>query len=123
MARPICNIATNITIVKSISNLSKLGPIQCVENPLIRRPSGFHSLARSFIPWLGVSELEKTIINVSAALEDINNASADAIKALQVEVTSLKEVTLQNRLGLDVCKGRRAMYSYWTTLLYLCKPG
>ncbi|CAM5081993.1 unnamed protein product [Eretmochelys imbricata] len=70
-------------------------------NPLSYRPKGFHSFVRWFLPWLGVSELEKAIVNISAALELMANATADALSALQIEVTQLSQTTLQNRLALD----------------------
>ncbi|NXW39238.1 ERVV2 protein, partial [Phaetusa simplex] len=63
---------------------------------------GFHSFARWFHPWLGVSELEKTIVNISTTIENIENRTIDAIKALQMEVSSLSEVVAQNRLALDL---------------------
>lgn len=71
-------------------------------NPIVQRPTAFHSFARWFLPWLGVSELEKALVNVSATLEIINNSTIDAIQALQEEVTSLSKVVFQNRLGLDM---------------------
>uniref|UniRef100_A0A8C3SNJ4 Uncharacterized protein n=1 Tax=Chelydra serpentina TaxID=8475 RepID=A0A8C3SNJ4_CHESE len=70
-------------------------------NPLIARPAGFHSFARWFLPWLGVSELEKVLVNISASLELMANATADALSALQTEVAQLSTTTLQNRLALD----------------------
>uniref|UniRef100_A0A663N0B8 Envelope protein n=1 Tax=Athene cunicularia TaxID=194338 RepID=A0A663N0B8_ATHCN len=71
-------------------------------NPLIQRPTAFHSFVRWFLPWIGVSELEKAIVNISAILESLSNSTTDAIQALQEEVSSLSKVTLQNRLGLDM---------------------
>ncbi|KAG6934037.1 endogenous retrovirus group MER34 member 1, partial [Chelydra serpentina] len=66
-------------------------------NPLIECPTGFHSFARWFLPWLGVSELEKALVNISASLELMANAIADALSALQTEVTQLSTTTIQNR--------------------------
>ena len=71
-------------------------------NPLIDRPSGFHSFIR-FIPTLGVSELEKAIINISA----IENSTMDAILELQTEVSSLSQVVLQNRVALDLLTAKK----------------
>ncbi|NXY82169.1 ERVV2 protein, partial [Alcedo cyanopectus] len=62
----------------------------------------FHSFARWFLPWLGVSELEKAIVNISMVIEKIENKTMDAIKAQQEELTSLSKVVLQNRMALDV---------------------
>ncbi|NXR06351.1 ERVV2 protein, partial [Semnornis frantzii] len=62
----------------------------------------FHSFVRWFIPDTGVSELEKAIVNISAVMEKINNRTIDAIQALQEEIVSLKQVTVQNRTVLDL---------------------
>lgn len=70
-------------------------------NPLSERPTGFHSFVRWFLPWVGVSELEKATVNISAALELMANATADALSTLQMEVTQLSQTTLQNPLALD----------------------
>ena len=51
---------------------------------------------------LGVSELEKAIVNISATVEILANATADAIVNLQKEINSLAEVTIQNRMALDL---------------------
>uniref|UniRef100_A0A8D0FLS1 Envelope protein syncytin-rum1 n=1 Tax=Strix occidentalis caurina TaxID=311401 RepID=A0A8D0FLS1_STROC len=73
-----------------------------VENPLVIRGTGFHSFVRWLIPMLGVSELEKAIVNISATVEILANATADAIVNLQKEINSLAEVTIQNRMALDL---------------------
>ena len=106
-------IVPNITIVQNLTSSGTLGllrtymkpvahPTRGKRNPLVKRPTSFHSFARWFIPWLGVSELEKALVNISATMEIINNATADALTALQKEISSLEQVTLQNRLGLDL---------------------
>ena len=46
----------------------------------------FHSFARWFLPWLGVSKSEKAIVNISAVIEKIGNETMDVISALQEEV-------------------------------------
>ncbi|NXD74319.1 ERVV1 protein, partial [Eolophus roseicapillus] len=48
------------------------------------------------------SELEKTIVNISATIENIENRTIDAIQAVQEELTSLSKVVLQNRMALDI---------------------
>ncbi|NWQ71928.1 ERVV2 protein, partial [Neopipo cinnamomea] len=53
------------------------------------------------IPSLGVSELEKAIVNISAVIEHIQNQASDAIMALQEWVLSLFHVVLQNRMALN----------------------
>ncbi|XP_074705243.1 uncharacterized protein LOC141933995 [Strix aluco] len=73
-----------------------------VENPLVIRGTRFHSFVRWLIPMLGVSELEKAIVNISATVEILANATADAIANLQKEINSLAEVTIQNRMALDL---------------------
>ena len=106
-------IVPNVTIAQDVASLRTLGllrtymkpvthPIKRKLNPLITRPTRFHSFARWFLPWLGASELEKALVNISATTEIINNATADALTALQKEISSLRQVTLQNRLGLDL---------------------
>ncbi|NXH69799.1 ERVV2 protein, partial [Hydrobates tethys] len=62
----------------------------------------FHSFVRWFIPWLGVSELEKAIVNISATMEKIENLTIDTILGLQTEVSSLSKVVLQNHMVLDL---------------------
>ncbi|NXY65810.1 ERVV2 protein, partial [Callaeas wilsoni] len=62
----------------------------------------FHSFARWFVPWLGVSELEKAIVNISAVVEEIENKTMDAIQAQQIEIGSLVQVVQQNRMALDL---------------------
>ncbi|NXF55723.1 ERVV1 protein, partial [Oceanites oceanicus] len=47
-------------------------------------------------------ELEKAVVNISAMVEKIGNETYDAIKALQEEVSELSEITLQNRMALDM---------------------
>lgn len=68
----------------------------------MERPLAFHSFVRGFFPQLGVSELEKAIVNISATMEKIENLTLDAIQGLQTEVSSLSKVVLQNRMALDL---------------------
>ncbi|XP_059582550.1 syncytin-A-like [Alligator mississippiensis] len=70
-------------------------------NPLATRNTGFHRFVRTFIPWLGVRELELAIINISATMEAMGNATADAIQALQKEISQISQVTIQHRIALD----------------------
>jgi len=72
------------------------------DNPLISRETKFHSFVRWFLPWLGVSELEKAIINISPVLEKMENLTIHTMKNLQTEVSSLSKVVLQNRMALDL---------------------
>lgn len=69
---------------------------------IANHPTGLHSFLRWFLPWLGVSELEKTLVNFSAVIEKIENYTVDAIQAFQVEVSSLSKMVLQNRMALDM---------------------
>ncbi|NXQ89004.1 ERVV2 protein, partial [Nyctibius grandis] len=61
----------------------------------------FHSFARRLLPWLGVSELEKALVNISAATEILGNNNDDAVMELQEEVSQLPKIMLQNRMALD----------------------
>ncbi|NWQ93285.1 ERVV2 protein, partial [Burhinus bistriatus] len=61
----------------------------------------FHQFAWTLLPWLGVSELEKVIIKLSATLENIENVTTDAIQALQQEVAQVSQTTVQNHLALE----------------------
>ncbi|NWT46812.1 ERVV2 protein, partial [Chroicocephalus maculipennis] len=54
-----------------------------------------------FFPWLGASELEKVLVNVSVAIEIFGYNIADAIMALQEEVSQLSRITLRNIMALD----------------------
>lgn len=71
-------------------------------NPLVEGPTGYHSFVRWLIPSLGGSDLQKAMVNISAELERIEDSTTDAVKALQVEVSSLSKVVLQNRMALDL---------------------
>uniref|UniRef100_A0A8C0FHE8 Uncharacterized protein n=1 Tax=Bubo bubo TaxID=30461 RepID=A0A8C0FHE8_BUBBB len=75
---------------------------RALENPLIKRLTAYHSFGRWVFPQLGVSELEKAIVNISATMEKIVNSTVDAIQGLQVEISSLSKVVLQNRMVLDL---------------------
>ncbi|NXK79149.1 ERVV1 protein, partial [Amazona guildingii] len=46
--------------------------------------------------------LEKTIVNMSATIENMENGTVNTIQAVQEELSSLSEVVLQNRMSLDV---------------------
>ncbi|NXR16297.1 ERVV2 protein, partial [Semnornis frantzii] len=52
-----------------------------------------------FLPWLGVSELEKAMVNVSATLEIAVNAAG---VAQQAEIESHRKTSAQYKLTLDV---------------------
>ena len=70
-------------------------------NPLVHS-TGFHSFLRILIPSLGVTQLEQAIVNISATLEIVENATTDALRAIQEEVSSLSKVVIQNRMALDI---------------------
>ena len=46
--------------------------------------------------------MEKAIVNTSPVIEDIENRTAGAIQALQIEISSLSHVVMQNRMALDL---------------------
>ena len=81
-------------------------------NPLVERPTTFHSFTRWFLPWLGVSELENSLVNISVAIEILGNNTADAITALQKEGSQLSKITLQNGIRYFVSLTRGSMYNY-----------
>ncbi|NXX47817.1 ERVV2 protein, partial [Tricholaema leucomelas] len=62
----------------------------------------FHSFARLFLPWLGVSELGKNMVNVLATLETALNATGDAVSAQQTEIESLRKTSAQYKYVLGV---------------------
>jgi len=68
---------------------------------------GYHSFLRSLIPSLGVAQLENAIVNISATLEIVENATIDALRAIQEEVSSLSKVVLQNRMALDLLTAKQ----------------
>ncbi|NWS34943.1 SYCY1 protein, partial [Polioptila caerulea] len=61
---------------------------------------GFHSFVCWLFPQLGVSELEKAIVNLET--EKLENLTIDALQGLQTEVSSLSKVVIQNRMALDL---------------------
>ncbi|NWU70350.1 ERVV2 protein, partial [Pterocles burchelli] len=64
--------------------------------------TGFHSFARWFMPWLGVSELEKAIVKILSELENAANRTIDALSGLQEEVSQVSKIALQNTMILDM---------------------
>ncbi|NXG97315.1 ERVV2 protein, partial [Loxia leucoptera] len=62
---------------------------------------GFHKFMRRFLPWLGVPELEKALVNISRVIRQIENQTNYAISTLQQEVTSLSKVN-KNQMSLDL---------------------
>ncbi|NXW78536.1 ERVV2 protein, partial [Hirundo rustica] len=83
---------------------------------------GFHRFVRGFLPWLGVPELEKAIVNISGVFEQIENRTNYGINALQREVTSLPKVVKQNRIALDLLlasKGGLSMFINTSYCVYI----
>lgn len=100
-------IVPNITVTRSLRNQNEwvrtfLKRFKRTQNTTADHPTGFHSFVWWFLPWLGVSKLEKTLVNVSAVIEQIENYTVDAIQALELEITSLSKKVLQNRMALDI---------------------
>ncbi|NXX46976.1 EFC1 protein, partial [Tricholaema leucomelas] len=62
----------------------------------------FHSFARWFLPWLGVSELEKAMVNISAGFRMALNATGESLTAQQTEIESLRKASAQYKLTLDI---------------------
>ncbi|NXJ20995.1 ERVV2 protein, partial [Dicrurus megarhynchus] len=48
---------------------------------------------------LGVSELEKALVNISVAIESLGNC--DAIVTFQKKVSQLSEISLKNEMSVD----------------------
>jgi len=102
-------IVSNLTITNKLHQQKGrvktfIRQIKKTHNATAERPTGFHSFhsfTRWFLPRLGLSELEKTIVNISAVIENIENRTTDAINALQTEVSSLSKVVIQNRMAVD----------------------
>uniref|UniRef100_A0A8V5GX65 Uncharacterized protein n=1 Tax=Melopsittacus undulatus TaxID=13146 RepID=A0A8V5GX65_MELUD len=64
-------------------------------NPIIERHTAFHSFVRGLIPSLGVSELEKAIVNISATIKEMESKDIDIMQAEQQDITSLSKVASQ----------------------------
>ncbi|NWH21411.1 ERVV2 protein, partial [Grus americana] len=62
---------------------------------------GFDSFLWWLIPSLGVSELEKVILNIGE-IEKLANYTAHGLTTLQTEITELSKITLQNCMALDM---------------------
>ncbi|NWY18615.1 ERVV2 protein, partial [Aphelocoma coerulescens] len=64
----------------------------------------FHDFIRWFLPCLGVSELEKTIVNICATIVSWfeRQVCISTITVLQEEVKSLSQVILQNQMALEL---------------------
>lgn len=97
-----CTLGTvgpNLTIIDTHPSgtwiLSFIRRVKRGYNPIAERNTAFHSFVRWLIPSLGVSELEKSIVNILATIEEMENRTVDAILAVQEEVTGLSKVVLQ----------------------------
>lgn len=71
-------------------------------DPLARYNKGYNSFLRALILALGVAQLQKVIVNISATLETVENATTDTLRAIQGEVSSLSKVELRNWMALDL---------------------
>ncbi|NXC92178.1 ERVV2 protein, partial [Cercotrichas coryphoeus] len=62
----------------------------------------FHSAIRALIPSLGIAELERVVVNISAIIEHTEWQTTDTISALQEEeIHDLSHMILQNRMDLN----------------------
>jgi len=91
-------------------------------NPLIERPTGFHSLLRWFIPSLEVSELEKAILNISGETEKLANSTAHGLLTLQKVVSEFSKITIQNRMALDLILASQGVVCTILSVSFLCTP-
>ncbi|NXR23085.1 ERVV2 protein, partial [Cinclus mexicanus] len=61
-----------------------------------------HSVIRALIPCLGVIELERAFVNISAVIEHIEQQTTDTILALhEEEIHYLSHMVLQNRMDFN----------------------
>lgn len=100
-------LVPNITIIDKLYPqderiTTSLKRTKKTHNAIADRLTKFHSFVRWLLPWLGVTELEKTTVNISAVIENIENKTIDAIQALQIEITSPSKEVIQNRMALDL---------------------
>lgn len=58
-----------------------------VIDPLVKRPMRFHQFMCALFPSLGIIELEKATVNISAILGIVKNATADALTNLPSEIS------------------------------------
>ncbi|NWX25153.1 ERVV2 protein, partial [Notiomystis cincta] len=63
--------------------------------------TAFHFFVRWFIPWLGVSNIQKALVYVSAVMESISNSTTDAIQALQAEISEIDRIATQNKIAFE----------------------
>lgn len=94
-------VLPDITVIKTLNPEKRwirtfLKRTKKSRDAITDRPTKFHSFVRWFLSWLEVSELEKTIVNISAVTENIEDNVIDAVQTSQIEVSSLSQVTLQN---------------------------
>lgn len=82
-------------------------------NPLIDRQSGFHAFTRDFLPMLGVPEVEKTVVNISAEL------------ALVIVCRSIwlshSHIARSTGFRHSHSTSRRCLRPHWWTMLLLWK--
>lgn len=71
-----------------------------VIDPLVKRPTRFYQFMYALFPSLGSIESEKAIVNISATLEIVQNATVDVLKNLQLEISSLSQLVIQNRWAI-----------------------
>lgn len=69
-----------------------VGNLGRVSKPTVRRPSKFPQFVRAPFPNLGVTELERAVISISATLEITQNATVDVLKNLQMKINSLLQL-------------------------------
>ena len=54
-----------------------------------------------FLPSLGRTELEREIVDISATLEIISNATTNMLRQLQTEIKEVSQIALESCLALD----------------------
>ncbi|NXY24400.1 ERVV1 protein, partial [Atrichornis clamosus] len=64
--------------------------------------TGFQSFVRAVLWPLGITQLERAIVNILVETEILRNYLVNAIERLQREVDSLKDTVFQNCMVLDM---------------------
>lgn len=93
---------------KDCGRLTKTTP----NNAQVWYSTSFHSFVRALLPNLGIAQLEKAISSISAKIELIANSTADALRRLQTEINSLKEVVFQKHMVLDMATAKWEEFAF-----------
>lgn len=76
-------------------------------NPVVDRKCLGHALVQDFFPWIGVSDLEKAIYNLSIIMATTFSTSVQAFEYQRTQIDGLAEVILQIRRALGILMAQR----------------